>query len=177
MTLVVSPTLAQIYVPLRAWLLTVLPNNVQVVQGINNRVPSPPIDPGYVVMQAVLQNRLRTNIDRWDESDLLADEIAIEQGTQLTVQLDCYGALSSDWAVMLSTLLRDEAACTALAPLMAPLYANDPILAPWVDGEEQYEERWIVGAVLQYNPVTSTAQEFANAAEVALINVDEAYPP
>jgi hypothetical protein len=49
--------------------------------------------------------------------------------------------------------------------------------AALVNGEEQYEERWIVGANLQYNPVVSTPQQFADTLEATLINVDEAFPP
>lgn len=78
---------------------------------------------------------------------------------------------------MLETLLRDETACVALAPTCQPLYSSDATLVPLDDDEQQYEQRWMIEAVLQYNPVTTTPMQFANTLEVTLINVDETYPP
>jgi hypothetical protein len=48
---------------------------------------------------------------------------------------------------------------------------------PYKTGEEQYNRRWTVLASLQYNPVTTLPQQFADAADVEVINVDERYPP
>lgn len=137
----------------------------QVVQGFPNRVAQPPAGaPGYVVMTAMLKKRLRTNIDNYAGTVQVPPApgpVTAEQGQQLTVQLDCYGPNSSEWSDILSTLLRDNVGCLALAPKCQPLYADDPIRAPLTNAELQYEDRWIVQAVLQYNPVTTTAQEFA----------------
>lgn len=179
MTLAVSPTLQAVYTKLRALVLAVVPANVEVVQGIDNRVPAPPRDPGYVVMTAVLEQRLRTNVGVYDDPNIIPNDgtLALEQGTRLTVQLDCYGAAAGDWAAQLSTVLRNEYAVDALAPDCAPLYADEPRLDPFVAGERQFEQRWIVGAVLQYNPRTVTPQQFADTLNVELIEVDEAYPP
>ncbi|OYV48595.1 MAG: hypothetical protein B7X10_02855, partial [Burkholderiales bacterium 21-58-4] len=90
-------------------------------------------------------------------------------------QIDCYGPLSSDWAAMLSTLLRDEYACDAMAGVQ-PLSADDPKMVALVDGEQQYEERWSITALLQYNPATVTPMKFFDAVDVGLVNVDETYP-
>lgn len=99
------------------------------------------------------------------------------------MQLDLYGAASGDWAVMLETLLRDETGCIALAgsdptnPICQPLYTSDAVEAPLEDTEDQYEQRWTIEGVLQYNPVTSVPMQFADTLTVTLTNVDEAYPP
>jgi len=177
MTLTVSPTLDDIYTKLGNFLESVLPAGVPVIQLPVNRASMPPSDPGFVGMTARVQQRIMTNLDRWNPADVAPTELAIEQAVQLAVQLDCYGAAAGDWAVILSTVLRDEYSMPALAPILAPLYCDDPKFAPLVQGEEQYETRWIVPAYLQYNPVTSVPAQFANAAEAALINVDVSYPP
>lgn len=177
MALVVTPTLDAVYTKLGNFLESVLPAGVLVVQAQENRVPALPPSPGYVEMFATAQGRIMTNLDRWNPDDIAPTSIEIEQAVRLMVQLDCYGAASGDWAVILSTVLRDEFACTALAPILSPLYADDPRNAPLVAGEEQYERRWIVGAVLQYNPVVTTPMQFADTAELNTINVDERYPP
>jgi hypothetical protein len=176
MPLTVTPTLQGVYTLLRAFVLGVVPAGVPVVQGLGNRVPMPPPSPGFVCMTATLLMPLRTPVELWDTTDLDPVTMDIEQGTQIRVQLDCYGAASADWAIQLATLLRTDYACRALAPV-APLYADNPIQAPLTNGEEQYEQRWIVGANLQYNPVVSIPMQFADTAEVDLINVDERYPP
>jgi hypothetical protein len=78
---------------------------------------------------------------------------------------------------MLTTILRSEWGVGQLAPEVVPLYAEDARMAPLIDAERQYEQRWIVGAVLQYNPTTSTPMEFAATLGAELANVDETYPP
>lgn len=149
--------------------------NDHVVQGFPNRVPMP-VGP-FVLMTNTNLKRLRTNVDTWDTADPAPITMQQEVGTQLEMQLDLYGPASGDWAVILTALLRDEAGCVALAPTVQPLYSDDPVRAPLTNAEEQYEDRWIVRAQLQYNPTVSTPQDFADTLAVDLINVDEAYPP
>lgn len=176
MTLAISITLQDLYTILRPFLVDVLPLNVQVIQGLDNRDPMPPPDPGFVVMTANLLSPVMTPEESWDRENPNPTTIAIRQGMQIRVQLDCYGAASGDWAAQLATLLRTDYACRALAPV-APLYADNPMQAALINGEEQYEQRWIVGGNLQYNPVVTTPMQFAETAQVDLINVDERYPP
>lgn len=178
MPLTPSITLQDVYTDLRTFLLSVLPVGVPVVQLPVNRASMPAPSPGFVGMTVRQPSRIMTNLDKWDAAALAPTAIDIEQAVKLTVKLDCYGADSGDWSVMLSTVLRDEYGVTALAPTLAPLYTDDPKFGPLVDGEEEYEQRWIVEAYLQYNPVVSVPMQFANTAQIAdIINVDEAYPP
>lgn len=176
MPLVVAPTLQDVYTLLRAYIAGIVPVGVMVTQGLGNRVPMPPVLPGFVCMTATLLNPHRTPETSWDQVGLDPTAIVIEQGMLVRIQLDCYGADSADWAVMLAATMRTDYACTALAPV-APLYCDNPIQAALVNGEEQFEERWIVGANLQYNPVITTPMQFAAEAVVSTINVDERYPP
>ncbi len=181
MTTTDTPTLDDIYTKLRAFLRTIVGDDVEVMQGLGNRVPLP-AGP-FVAMTAIMQLRLATNQDAYtDEPDDTVPSVpvglrSIQQNTRIDVQLDFYGADSGNWAAMASTLLRDDYGCEMLAPAAQPLYADDAKMAPLVTGEEQYLQRWIVTATLQYNPVTTLPQQFADAAVVDLINVDERYPP
>lgn len=146
-----------------------------VIQGYPNRTPMP-VGP-FVVMTIMNTKRLRTNISRLPP-DMDPTTTAAEQGTQVDMQLDVYGPLSGDWAEILSTLLRDEVGCIALAPNCQPLYADDPIRAPLVDAELQYEDRWIVQAKIQFNPITTTGRQYADAlGPVGIVNVDVEYGP
>lgn len=156
-------TLTDVYTALGDFIVAMLGLNPgQVIQGYPNRTAMP-VGP-FVAMTAMLKKRLRTNVDNYQSTTDPAPApgpVTSEQGQQVTVQLDVYGPESSDWADILTTLLRDNVACLALAPKCQPLYADDPIRAPLTDAEAQYDDRWIISALIQYNPITTTAQEYA----------------
>lgn len=174
----VAPTQHAVYVAMKAFIVSVIGlDPALVIQGLPNRAAMPLASPGFVTMQIPRTRRLRTNQDTRDLTDVAPTAIAVEMGTELRMQLDLYGAAAGDWAVILQALLRDETGCIALAPACQPLYTGDAFLAPLDDSESQYEQRWTLEAVLQYNPVTSVPMQFADTASVTLINVDEAYPP
>lgn len=175
MTASVTPTQAAMFAALQAFVMDVTALDIDhVVQGIDNGVPMPL--GGFIFMTQVAQIRLATNVDAYADPTPTTGTKNSDQSIQVTVQLDCYGPDSGDWASILSTLLRDEYACLALAPAAQPLHADDPRMMPLVDGEQQYEQRWMVSAVLQINPVVSTPMQFFDEAEVGLIEVDATYP-
>lgn len=181
MTLTVSPDLTAVFTKLRAYLLDpdagIVPVGTPVIRGPINRAAQPAQD--HVIMTPTYRRRLRTNV----ETDVDpfpgpgSGSVRIEQGVACTVQVDFYGASAANWLDAFSTIWRSEYACNHLAPECQPLYADEGRMVPLTTGEEQYLERWTVSAVLQYNPVTTTPQQFAGTAEVTVINVDERYPP
>lgn len=174
----VTPTLDDLYTKLAAFIVTVTGlDESLVVQGLPNRVSMPAAEPGFIMFQATLQTRLNTNIDSWDKTNAAPTVAAVEVHLDVKVQIDCYGSSSNQWATMLQTLLRDDVGCLALAPTCQPLYTSEPFLSPLEDSEDQYEQRWTLEAELQYNPVTSTAPEFAATLVATVVNVEEAYPP
>lgn len=174
---VVDPTLVDVYTALQTFIADSLGISTDlVIRGLPNRAAMPLAQPGFVVMTAVHAHRLRTNITLWDELDPSPTGLTIEQGIKLRIQFDCYGSDSGDWAAILSTLFRDQTGCDALAPDCQPLYSQDPHMAPLSDSEDQYEERWIVDAFVQWNAVVSTPMQFADTLEVDIISVDERYP-
>jgi hypothetical protein len=129
-------------------------------------------DSPFILMQGAVTGRLGTNIDTWDPVNQTQ---ATQQKTRVKMQLDCYGPDSNAWATILSTLLRDVYGCDQLKPTCQPLFTDPPFQGALIDGEEQYEERWTVIAYVQYNPVTTFAQQSATAVQVSVINVDERY--
>lgn len=179
MTLTVAPTLDTVFAKLREYLLDaavgIVPVGTLVIRGPMNRAAQPAAD--HVIITPIFQKRLRTNVET--DVDLFPDagSVQIEQGTRLDIQVDFYGAQAGDWAATFSTIWRSEYACLQLAPECQPLYADEARMIPLTTGEEQYLERWTVTAALQYNPVVTTPQQFADTLTVDLINVDERYPP
>ena len=102
----------------------------------------------------------------------------ILQPTQLTVQIDVHGPVSGDNAQVITTLLRDSYGVEALQALNSnvfPLFASEPRQMPFKDGEQQYEDRWIVEANLQVNQVVVVLQQFADVLLVDVISVEAAY--
>ena len=173
----VNPGFADVYAALLPLIASVtgLASNL-IVQGLPNRTAMPAAAPGFAVVEISVSGRLRTNIATYDVTNPSPTTESIEQGTKLRAQIDLYGVSAADWAVMLSTILRDDVGCTALAPTCQPLYTDEPMLAPLDDSEAQYESRWIMSSYLQYNPVVTAPLQFANALDIALIDVDVSYP-
>jgi hypothetical protein len=103
----------------------------------------------------------------------------LKESTEVTVQLDFYGSTASDNAQTVSTLFRDDYAVSqfsAMSTGIAPLYADDPKQLPFIDEQKQYENRWVLMATMQVNPVVTVAQEFADQIQTTFIPVDNFYP-
>jgi hypothetical protein len=103
----------------------------------------------------------------------------IEEDIELTLQLDIHGAEGANVAQVVLALFNDAscyAAFEALSTNVRPLYATDPRQVPFVDGEMQYEDRWVLELVLQVNTTVVNTQQFADALEAEVINVEASYP-
>lgn len=101
-------------------------------------------------------------------------------GMEIKVQCDVHGPNSADNAQKITTMLRDAYACDFFAASgfdIQPLYSVDPRQMPFINGESQYEYRWMVDILLQANPIVSTSEQFAGELQISLVNVDAAYPP
>jgi len=149
-----------------------LPSGTEVVQAQDNRVPMP--KNGFVTMNNTGMDRLSFNVDSYDS---LSQGKFILTPTQYSMQLDFYGPLSQEWAMQTMALFRDEYATEIFPPNIQPLYADDPVQIPLIDGEAQYEQRWKLVASLQYNPILSTTQQSMIAVDIALAPIDQTFNP
>lgn len=162
----------QVFGAVRTVLLAILPTGTEVVQGQDNRVAMPL--GGFVTMNNAGQARLATNVTQYTPA---AGTKSVQVSTQYDVQLDFYGPLSQSWAMQTQALFRDEFAIDLMPANIQPLYADDPVQLPLIDGEMQYEQRWKVKASVQYNPIVTVSQDFANTLAVILAEVDATFPP
>lgn len=173
-----SITQTQIETLLRAFLLQILPPGVEVIVGQENRVGEPPVD-NYVIMWATLRKRLGTTFVSWDQAE--GGDPTTQDNTEalrIDMQLDFHGADSTDNAQVFATLFRSAYACAALSGTgIQPNYCSDGQQAPFINGEQQYEDRWTLSAVFDANITVTTTQQFANTVTIGLIEVDERYPP
>ncbi len=86
------------------------------------------------------------------------------QSTQVDIQLDVHGPNSANNAQIISTVFWDQYAFDTVTNYgfdIAPLYCDDPKQIPFINGEQQYEDRWVINAVLEVNPVVQIPQQFA----------------
>lgn len=161
-----------IFTALVVFFRTFIPSNVEVIQAQENRVAMP--KGGFIAMNNTSMDRLSTNVDAYQ---------AINQGktiltpTRYGIQLDFYGPISQEWAIKTMALFRDEYATEIFPPNIQPLYADDPVQLPLIDGEDQYEQRWKLQATLQYNPILSTAQQSMLGVNVGLAPIDQTFNP
>jgi hypothetical protein len=102
------------------------------------------------------------------------------QPTKVTIQLDVHGPNSADNTQIISTTWRDEYAVDQFATSgfdVTPLYASEPQQVPFINAEQQFENRWTIDVVMQANQVVTVPQQFASALKAELIEVDATYPP
>lgn len=108
----------------------------------------------------------------------------IEEAQEWAVQLDFHSAtdLGGMYAAAVSATFRDEFATLffdELAPPLdgiAPLYADEPRQMPFVNEQQQIEQRWILEAVMQANPTIDVPQQYADSVEVTPVSVEAEYP-
>ncbi len=178
--MVPTVTEAQINTALRSFLLTVLPSGVEVFKGQQNLVPEPAED-NFVIMTVALRERLGRPRVATDDSLSPPTGLIITQPTAVHMQLDVHGELSSDNVQVIETTFWSPYACDwfrANAGFeIQPLYTSSPTQAPFINGENAYEDRWTLAIVAQVNPAVSTAMQFADTLTVGIIDVDVEYPP
>lgn len=102
------------------------------------------------------------------------------QAAEVTIQIDVHGPSSAENATAITTLLRDGYAVDAFLALgddVMTLHADDPKQVPFINGENQYEMRWVIEAKLQANLTLSISQQFADKLSVTTVEVEAAFPP
>lgn len=171
MTVTIDITEVQIVTAMRTFLLDVLPDGVEVVRGQQNLVGEPD-GADFVVMTPAVRTRVSTNVDSWS-SDPDTDTIQIQRGTFVDMQLDIHGPNSADNGQIITTVWRDEWAVDAIPGMIfAPLYATDGHQLPYINGEKQYEDRWVIDLLLHVKPTITVSQQFADAITINLVEAD-----
>ena len=108
-------------------------------------------------------------------SRLACGNVTLLQAQKLTFQLDIHSdkvATAADMATTISTMFRDSVAVdafTALGYPVTPLYADDPRQVPFLNSEQQFEQRWIVDAVLEAKSQITWPMQFADGATVNFV--------
>lgn len=176
MTSTISITQDDLMTALRGFLLTIVSG--EVVQSQDNRVPMPQGD--FCTMTPMFLGALSTDRSAYTDPGNNPGVESHSRSTQWTCQLDFYGPSAGDNASIVSTLVRTDTACDYFAASgidLQPLYARDPKQTTLINAENQFENRWTMEFVGQFNPVVQSAQDFAASLHVGLAEVDVTFPP
>lgn len=135
-----------------------------VIRGQVNRV-SPPSDP-FVVLTEILQTDLSVPATTYQPLEMAA---VLEGPTKIDIQIDFYGLLAGEFCKAIKVALRSQWGFDQFPANIKPLYTSDGMQSPLTTGEQQFESRWTLTASLQYNPVITVPQEFAEEASMASV--------
>lgn len=166
MSFTVSPTNSAILTALRSFILGALPTGaVEVVVAQDNRVAEP-VALDFVVLTPTGRTRFATDLAEWAVSNPLADEMDYAASTDVMVQMDVHGPNAADYVQIILTLFRSSYGVAAFPDGITPLYCDPQVQAPFLNGENQYENRWVSVAHIQVTPTVSTPQQFADIVTV-----------
>ena len=129
----------------------------QVVRAQVNRVAMPS-NPG-VVLTEMLQVDLSVPATEYQPD---AGTATIEGPTRVDIQIDFYGEQAGEFCKTVKTAFRSHWGFEHFPANIKPLYTSDGIQTPLTTGEQQYESRWTLTASLQYNPIVTVPQDFAD---------------
>jgi hypothetical protein len=138
-------------------------SGAEVVRAQVNRVAMPP-NP-CVILTELLQSDLSVPATEYQPPVDPAPAIGtatIYGPSRIDMQMDFYGAQAGEFCKTVKTAFRSHWGFAHFPAGIKPLYTSDGIQAPLTTGEQQYESRWTLTASLQYNPVVTVPQEFAD---------------
>ena len=129
----------------------------QIVRAQVNRValPSNPC----AVLTELLQVDLSVPATEYQPD---AGTATIEGPTRIDIQIDFYGEQAGEFCKTVKTAFRSHWGFSHFPANIKPLYTSDGIQSPLTTGEQQYESRWTLTASLQYNPIVTVPQDFAD---------------
>jgi hypothetical protein len=133
-----------------------------IVRAQVNNVPLP----SYPCAVLTEVNQVDLNVP-WLEYQSTSDLLDIHASARIDVQIDFYGQSAGDYCKAMKSAFRSPWAYDKMPDGIKPLYTSDGIQSPLISGEQQYEPRWTLTVSMQYNPVVSLPQQFADEAYVA----------
>jgi hypothetical protein len=136
----------------------------QVVRAQVNRVAMPV--GSFVELTEIASSDLEVPYQWYDGVNSQSDIVGPKR---LMIQADFYGALAGDWCAAVKTVWRTPYAVAQFPLGIAPLYCDDGNEAPLITGEEQYERRWILNMLLQYNPVICVPLQSADILSMNIV--------
>lgn len=132
----------------------------EIVRARVNRTPMPAGD--CIVLTELLSVDLSVPYAEPLAAPVL-DHVTATGRQRLDVQVDFYGAAAGDQCRAVMNAFRTGWGFDSFPASVKPLYTSDGVQSPLVSGEQQWASRWTLTVSLQYNPVVSLPQQFADA--------------
>lgn len=175
MTATITPVDSAALTLTRTVLLSVLPAGVEVIAGMDNGVPMP-LNP-FVVMTLLSGERLAFNENTaWVGGASNPGTATINTRVRYTVQLDFYGPGAAENAALVQTLWADDYLWATAPANMKPLYAEDAMKLAFINGEQIYENRWVMKVALEAINATTVTQDMATALAVSTESAIREFP-
>jgi hypothetical protein len=168
---VLSPTEDQTFDAMWAWVTSLFDPSiaVQVFKGYQNMASTP--YGTYVVISPAVKERLNQGLRGYVyNAQTQVGTVTQQRNTNYSWQIDVYGPQAADWADVISIVWRSNTAADALrGGAIVPLYADEPRQLNIVNGEDQYEARFMTTLFGQVNQTVTLAQQFATTATVQVL--------
>lgn len=167
----VNVTQTQLYTLLRSFIIAVTGLD-HVIQSQGNRVPMP--KGPFATMTPMGTIGLSTNYDTYDASgvDESSGSWTSSRDTQWRCQLDFYGTGAADNCALVSTLTKSlYAADYFRSTPLTPLYSSDPLQTSMINGEDQWEERWTMDFIGQFNPSVTFPADMFDGATIDIVPI------
>ena len=133
-----------------------------IIQGQVNRVPMP-ASPVFV-LTPITQKTIETPTIEWEDRDAI-----IATPVMMEVQVDIYGDRASDACRSVIGVIRSGITTDYIPDGISILYCDDGTQAVFITAEQQYEQRWILRLMVQYN--ASVAMPMASANKLSLTSL------
>jgi hypothetical protein len=145
-------------------------NGAEIIRAQVNRVSMPHLP--CVVLTELFHIDLRVPSQDYDEVN---DEALLSASNRLDIQVDFYGDSAGDYCRSVETAFRTMWGFDTFPAGIKPLYTSDGIQSPLISGEQQYTPRWTLTVSMQYNPIVSVPQQFADELAATTIAADVLY--
>ena len=180
-----GPTEDQVFFAIWSWLASLGAQGIareRVFKGDQNFVATPadfnnPPTPGGATYALVRPGIMQRQDQQRRDYDVPNQQVILTRGVTYSYQVDCYGPNGPDWASIISLAWGSNIAVEwfagnafigllpnpmpVAAASMAPLYADDPVQLNIVNGEMQYEQRYMVRLYVQVTQSLGIAQDTA----------------
>ena len=130
----------------------------------------------YAVVQPGVNTRQNQGVRTYDAVNGFQ---VVERSTTYYYQVDCYGPNAPDWANMFAIAWRSLWGVdnNPTPAVFVPLYADEPVQLNFANGEQQYEQRFMVKLYAQVNQSASLPQDFFTEVPPTSLIVADNFPP
>jgi len=176
MTSSISITQDDLTTALRGFLLSLVDAEVFLSQ--ENLTPMPNTD--FITMTPMFITGLSTNRVAYSDTGTGQGSELTQRSNQWRCQLDFYGKSAQEMAAIVGTMIRSEYSANWFRQKnypVTPLYAGEPHQTTMINAEQQYESRWTLDFIAQFNAVIATPLDFMDSITVGVVAADLKYPP